>query len=84
MRFLAELASTTNSAVYQDFARRQADSLWVSDRDPLNRIGRRWAGGTPNQADWRTRARSAYRGFVSARGVTRAAFRTARAAVGYE
>lgn len=55
-RFLADLANATNSAVYRDFARRQADSLWVADRDSLNRIGQRWAGGTPNQADWRTQA----------------------------
>ncbi|OXM47928.1 glycoside hydrolase family 76 protein [Amycolatopsis alba] len=56
MRFLADLAAATDSTAYRDYAKRQADSLWASDRDPLNRIGQRWAGGTPNQADWRTQA----------------------------
>ncbi|EMD23207.1 putative glycosyl hydrolase [Amycolatopsis azurea DSM 43854] len=56
MRFLADLAVATNSPAYRDYVKRQADSLWTSDRDPLNRIGQRWAGGTPNQTDWRTQA----------------------------
>ncbi|WP_157904853.1 hypothetical protein [Amycolatopsis sp. M39] len=36
--------------------RRQADSVWLRDRDSLNRIGGRRAGGTPNAVDWRTQA----------------------------
>lgn len=55
-RYLADLASVTGSAQYQSFARTQADSLWARDRDYLNRIGQRWAGGSPNQLDWRTQA----------------------------
>lgn len=55
-RYLADLASVTGSAAYQAFAVRQADSIWTSDRDNLNRIGQRWAGGSPNQLDWRTQA----------------------------
>lgn len=35
---------------------RHADSIWNTDRDPLNRLGQRWAGGTINQVDWRTQA----------------------------
>ncbi|MFE5569550.1 MULTISPECIES: glycoside hydrolase family 76 protein [Amycolatopsis] len=56
MRFLADLAAATNSTAYRDYTRRQADTLWASARDPLNRIGQRWAGGTPTQVDWRTQA----------------------------
>jgi predicted alpha-1,6-mannanase (GH76 family) len=49
MRYLAELG-------YQQFAARQSNSLWAGAHDPLNRIGQRWAGGSPNQTDWRTQA----------------------------
>jgi hypothetical protein len=49
MRYLAELG-------YQQFAVQQSNSLWANDRDSLNRIGQRWAGGSPNQTDWRTQA----------------------------
>jgi predicted alpha-1,6-mannanase (GH76 family) len=49
VRYLAELG-------YQPFLARQAASIWTSDRDALNRIGQRWAGGSPNQTDWRTQA----------------------------
>ncbi|MEV4313107.1 glycoside hydrolase family 76 protein [Actinocrispum sp. NPDC049592] len=49
VRYLAELG-------YQPFLTRQADSVWTADRDPLNRVGQRWAGGSPNQLDWRTQA----------------------------
>jgi predicted alpha-1,6-mannanase (GH76 family) len=55
-RYLADLAVVTGSSAYQAFAQRQADSIWARDRDPLNRIGQRWAGGSPNQLDWRTQA----------------------------
>ncbi|WP_237047718.1 glycoside hydrolase family 76 protein [Lentzea guizhouensis] len=56
MRFLNDLARATGSAGYRQYAQRQADSVWAADRDALNRIGQRWAGGTPNQVDWRTQA----------------------------
>ncbi|MET0234974.1 MAG: glycoside hydrolase family 76 protein [Kibdelosporangium sp.] len=49
VRYLAELG-------YQQFITQQSNSLWANDRDPLNRIGQRWAGGSPNQTDWRTQA----------------------------
>jgi hypothetical protein len=55
-RYLADLASATGATRYQTFARTQADSIWSRDRDNLNRIGQRWAGGSPNQVDWRTQA----------------------------
>ncbi|GAA3432238.1 glycoside hydrolase family 76 protein [Kutzneria kofuensis] len=41
---------------YQPYLRTQADSLWANDRDSLNHLGLRWAGGTPNAVDWRTQA----------------------------
>ena len=53
-RYVADLARVTGG--YTDFARRQADSIWSRDRDALNRLGQRWAGGSPNQLDWRTQA----------------------------
>jgi predicted alpha-1,6-mannanase (GH76 family) len=56
MRYLGDLAKATGSVAYQQFAQRQADSLWAADRDPLNRLGQRWAGTSPNQVDWRTQA----------------------------
>ena len=56
MRYLNDLAKATNSAAYQRFARQQSDSVWAADRDAPNRIGQRWAGGNPNQQDWRTQA----------------------------
>jgi hypothetical protein len=55
-RYLADLAAATGTTAYRSFAQRQADSIWSRDRDPLNRIGQRWAGGSPNQVDWRTQA----------------------------
>ncbi len=55
-RYLADLAGVTGTPAYQTFAQRQADSIWTTDRDPLNRLGQRWAGGSPNQFDWRTQA----------------------------
>ncbi|GAA1731396.1 glycoside hydrolase family 76 protein [Streptomyces yatensis] len=56
MRHFADLADATGSATYRAYITRQADSIWATDRDPLNRLGQRWAGTTPNQADWRTQA----------------------------
>ncbi|MGW6929875.1 glycoside hydrolase family 76 protein [Lentzea sp. NPDC054927] len=56
MRYFTDLAKATNSTAYHQFARQQSDSIWAADRDALNRIGQRWAGGSPNQVDWRTQA----------------------------
>ncbi|MFF9373878.1 glycoside hydrolase family 76 protein [Streptomyces griseoluteus] len=56
VRHLADLASATGSPAYRAYLVRQADSVWAKDRDPLNRLGQRWAGGSPDQADWRTQA----------------------------
>jgi rhamnogalacturonyl hydrolase YesR len=59
MRYLQDLDSATGNA-YRTFAQTQADTVWNSDRDSLNRLGERWAsGGTadhPNARDWRTQA----------------------------
>lgn len=55
-RYLADLAAVTGDERYRSFAQAQADSVWTRDRDALNRIGQRWAGGSPNQVDWRTQA----------------------------
>ncbi|MFF8649204.1 glycoside hydrolase family 76 protein [Streptomyces griseoluteus] len=56
VRHLADLASAAGSPAYRAYLVRQADSVWAKDRDPLNRLGQRWAGGSPNQVDWRTQA----------------------------
>ncbi|MFI5916201.1 glycoside hydrolase family 76 protein [Dactylosporangium sp. NPDC051541] len=48
MRYLAEAGQ------FQTFANTQATSLW-STRDPMNRIGSRWASPT-SPPDWRTQA----------------------------
>jgi len=56
MRYFGELATVTGSATYRTYVQQQADTLWASDRDPLDRIGQRWAGTTPNPVDWRTQA----------------------------
>jgi hypothetical protein len=56
MRYFGDLANATGSATYRAFAQKQADALWGADRDSLNRVGERWAGGTPNVTDWRTQA----------------------------
>ncbi len=59
MRYLQDLDSATGGA-YAGFATTQADSIWNSDRDSLNRMGVRWSGqgssDHPNTADWRTEA----------------------------
>jgi hypothetical protein len=58
MRYLQDLDGVTGGA-YAAFARTQADSVW-NDRDSLNRLGERWAGGGtsahPNVRDFRTQA----------------------------
>jgi hypothetical protein len=56
MRYLAEFLDGPTGAAYRPFTRRQADTLWRQDGDPLNRLGLRWAGGEPNVRDWRTQA----------------------------
>ncbi|WP_208865278.1 hypothetical protein [Amycolatopsis rubida] len=56
LRYFGDLATAAGEQRYRDFVRRQADSVWLRDRDSLNRIGGRRAGGTPNAVDWRTQA----------------------------
>ncbi|MBB4684498.1 glycoside hydrolase family 76 protein [Amycolatopsis jiangsuensis] len=56
LRYFGDLAGATGEQSYQDFTRTQADAIWQHDRDPLNRIGQRWTGGSPNVTDWRTQA----------------------------
>ncbi|MFI1393575.1 glycoside hydrolase family 76 protein [Streptomyces sp. NPDC020681] len=56
MRHFGALTRATGSAAYRQFVQRQSDSVWSADRDPLNRLGQRWAGTLPNPADWRTQA----------------------------
>lgn len=56
MRYLQDLATTTGQASYRSYATTQADRIWSADRDSLNRLGLRWAGGDPNPRDWRTQA----------------------------
>ncbi len=59
MRYLLDLLTATGDSGYRGYAQRQADAIWQHDRDPLNRIGQRWAGATPNAglADAGERAR---------------------------
>jgi hypothetical protein len=56
IRYLREAADAANVASYRAYTQRQADTIWQSDRDSQNRLGLRWAGGTPNATDWRTQA----------------------------
>ncbi|MEV7867700.1 glycoside hydrolase family 76 protein [Streptomyces sp. NPDC088124] len=70
MRHLADLADATGSASYRAYIRKQADSIWTTDRDSLNRLGQRWSGTGPNQADWRTQA-SALEALTAAAGLQR-------------
>ncbi len=59
IRYLEELNGLSSGA-YDAFLRRQADTIWVADRDHLNRLGQRWSGRSPagfaNAVDWRTQA----------------------------
>jgi hypothetical protein len=59
MRYLEDLDSVTGGA-YSSFAATQANAVWNSDRDSLNRLGVRWNGqgssAHPDTADWRTQA----------------------------
>ncbi|MFB7495521.1 glycoside hydrolase family 76 protein [Streptomyces sp. NPDC056161] len=56
VRHLADLADATGSAGYRAYVLKQAESIWATDRDPLNRLGQRWSGTSPDAADWRTQA----------------------------
>jgi predicted alpha-1,6-mannanase (GH76 family) len=60
VRYLAELATTTNDAGYRSFLATQANTLWSADRDTIDQIGERWSGqdppAAPNIRDWRTEA----------------------------
>ncbi|MET7898307.1 glycoside hydrolase family 76 protein [Streptomyces mirabilis] len=56
MRNFADLTKATGSGTYQSYVQKQADTLWARDRSPLNVLGERWAGTSPNQTDWRTQA----------------------------
>jgi predicted alpha-1,6-mannanase (GH76 family) len=56
IRHFADLADATGSATYKAYVRKQADSVWATDRDSLNRLGQRWSGTSPNTWDWRTQA----------------------------
>jgi hypothetical protein len=54
-KYLGDLADVTGAASYRTYLTTQADSIWNSDRDSLNRIGERWSGAAGAQ-DWRTEA----------------------------
>ncbi len=56
IRHFADLADATASPTYRAYVMKQADSIWTTDRDPLGRLGTRWAGTSPNTSDWRTQA----------------------------
>jgi hypothetical protein len=59
LRCLSDLDRATGGA-YRWFAVTQADAIWSTDRDPLNRLRQRWSGrnpaGRPNASDRRTQA----------------------------
>jgi hypothetical protein len=55
-QFKGILVRYLSEAGHQPYLRAQADSLWATDRDSLNHLGLRWAGGDPNPFDWRTQA----------------------------
>jgi predicted alpha-1,6-mannanase (GH76 family) len=57
MRYLQDLDNATGGA-YSGFAGTQANSVWNTDRDSLNRFGERWSGPAsgPSVSDWRTGA----------------------------
>ena len=65
MRYLMDLADSTDDASYRTYAQRQADSIWQNDRDSLNRLGQRWAVDGTTVRDWRTQA-SALSGLLAA------------------
>jgi hypothetical protein len=68
VRHLADLADATGSSAYRGYLKKQADTVWTSDRDALNRLGQRWSGSTPNSRDWRTQA-SALEALTAADGL---------------
>lgn len=57
MRYITDLAEETGEARFVEYVSRQADTVWSKNRDHLNRLGQRWAGGSlSNVHDWRTQA----------------------------
>jgi len=56
MRNFADLAKATGSTAYLSYVQKQAATLWAQDRSPLNALGERWAGTSPDPTDWRTQA----------------------------
>jgi predicted alpha-1,6-mannanase (GH76 family) len=44
MRYLGQLYTVSKKASYRDFIRRNADSIWLKDRNDMNQLGLRWAG----------------------------------------
>ncbi|MFC1402564.1 MULTISPECIES: glycoside hydrolase family 76 protein [Streptacidiphilus] len=56
MRNFADLARATGSSSYLNYVQQQSTTLWAQDRTPLNVLGERWAGTSPDPADWRTQA----------------------------
>jgi predicted alpha-1,6-mannanase (GH76 family) len=57
MRYMADLAEETGEERFVEYVKRQADAVWRNNKDSLNRLGQRWAGGSvSNVHDWRTQA----------------------------
>ncbi|MEY9835566.1 glycoside hydrolase family 76 protein [Streptacidiphilus sp. EB103A] len=56
MRNFADLAKATGSTAYLSYVQQQAATLWAQDRSPINALGERWAGTSPDPTDWRTQA----------------------------
>ncbi|WP_327371097.1 hypothetical protein [Streptomyces sp. NBC_01217] len=56
VRHLADLADATGSAAHRAYVTKQTDSIRATDRDSLNRLGRRWSETTPDRADRRSQA----------------------------
>jgi predicted alpha-1,6-mannanase (GH76 family) len=54
IRYLAQLNAAAGGT-YASFLTAQSTSIWANDRDSLNRLGSRWAGGS-TVFDWRTQA----------------------------
>jgi predicted alpha-1,6-mannanase (GH76 family) len=44
MRYLGQLYAVSKKPAYRDFIRRNADSLWLQDRNEEDQFGLRWAG----------------------------------------
>ncbi|APX32035.1 glycoside hydrolase family 76 [Brachybacterium sp. P6-10-X1] len=60
LRYLMDLADTTDDVRYRDVVATQAATIWEQDRTIDDRLGVRWAGASteasPNVFDWRTQA----------------------------